>query len=113
MKKDLKTEENKMVFLIAGNSAVGKKGILTQWKNNMNQNYHFMSEIDKSYYSSYNFECEELIDGIKFSFIIEIRVLNGDELETEIKSKMEYFKGAYGAFVVTAIDDFMSFQEYT
>jgi hypothetical protein len=114
MKKDqtLKTEEHKMVFLMAGNSGVGKKNIIKQWKSNiLNHNYQFLSEGNESYYTSYNFDFEETIENTKINFTIEIRVLNGDELETEIKSKMKYFKGAYGAFIVTSIDDFMSFQE--
>jgi hypothetical protein len=112
MRKDLKFEENRMVFLMAGNSGVGKREIVTQWKNNLqNSSYNFIAESDKSYYTSYTFDYEDQVEGNKVTFTIEIRVLNGDELETEIKSKMEYFKGAYGAFIVTAIDDFMSFQE--
>jgi GTPase SAR1 family protein len=115
MKKDqsLKSEEHKMVFLMAGNSGVGKNAIINQWKNNLfNHNQSYTTEEDKSYYTSFNFRYEETIDDYRVNFTVELRVLNGDELETEIKSKMEFFKGAYGAFVVTSIDDFMSFQEY-
>jgi hypothetical protein len=115
MKKDqsIKIEEQpKMVILMAGNSGVGKNAIISQWKNNMfGSNLIAIDDEDKSYYHTFNFTYEETIEDAKFTFLIELRVLNGDELETEIKSKLEFFKGAYGAFIVTAIDDFMSFQE--
>lgn len=37
---------------------------------------------------------------------------SGDELETDLKINSVFFKKAYGAFVVTSIDDYLSFQEY-
>jgi uncharacterized repeat protein (TIGR01451 family) len=49
------------------------------------------------------------IDNNQVSIPIEIRILNSDEIETELKINAAFFKEALGGFIVTSIDDENSF----
>jgi hypothetical protein len=109
MNKDtsLKTNDQKLVLLMIGNDDTGKKTLARQWMNK----YTMESEENRTYYKIFNFLFDDCIDNEKISIFVEIRVMNGDEIETDLKVNSSFYKGAYGAFVVTNIEEFMSFQE--
>ena len=109
MNKDnsLKSNDQKIILLMVGNDDTGKKSISKQWMSK-NQNE---SEESRTFYKTFSFLYEDVIEDEKVSNIVEIRVMNGDEIDTELKINSAFFKGALGAFVVTSIEDFMSFQE--
>jgi len=110
MNKDqsLRAKDRKVTLLVVGNDDTGKKSITRQWMNK----YTGESEECRAFYKIFNLLYEDFIDDErKVSIPVEIRVINGDELDTDMKINASYFKGALGAFVVTAIDEFMSFQE--
>jgi hypothetical protein len=119
--KSLKAHEQKLVLLMVGNNETGKKTICRE----MIKNHQLVSEENKTFYISYSFTYEEAIENCKLTLPVEIRVMNGkdillihhlhyykgDELDTDLKINSSFFKKAYGAFVVSAIDDHLSFQE--
>lgn len=109
MNKDLslKANEHKVVFLMVGNDETGKKSIAKHWANK----YIIEYEENRTFYKTINISYEDIIDDEKVSFPIEIRIMNGDEIETDLKINSAFFRGALGAFVVTSIDDFLSFQD--
>ncbi len=110
MKKDLtlKGNEQKTVFLILGNDDTGKKSIVKQWTNK----YIIDSEENRTFYKTTNIQYEDNIEDEKILVPVELRIMNGDEIETDLKVNSSFFKGALGAFIVTSIEEFMSFQEY-
>lgn len=110
MNKDasLKINDQKIVLLILGNDDTGKKTVARKWMSN----YNMQSEDNRTIYKIFTFLFEDIIENERISCLVEIRVMNGDEIETDIKVNSSFFKGAYGAFVITRIDDYMTFQEY-
>jgi hypothetical protein len=107
MDKDslLKQNEVKLIILICGDSKTGKKTIVKQI---IGDRKSTIKEYEK--YTSYFFNSDEFL-GTKsmIKVPVEIRVLNSDELETELKSNKQFFNDALGAFVVTSITDNNSF----
>ncbi len=115
MKKDsnLKSNDNKLVFLLVGNKGVGKSEVLKYLKSNIqNQKINFDYDENKSYYYTYFFNYNDNIDNINVNIPIEIRVIHGEDMESDLKNIAPYFKNAYGAFMLTSINDYISFQEY-
>ena len=115
MKKDnnLKSNDNKLVFLLVGNKGVGKTDIIKFLKSNiLNQKINFDYDENKSYYYTYLFNYNDNIDNINVNITLEIRVIHGEEMESDLKNIAAYFKNAYGAFILTSINDYISFQEY-
>ena len=105
MDKDKSLQKGKkMVLLICGDPQTGKKTIVNKWLNNIEY-----TENDHSFYKDYIFSYQETIDNNKVSIPIEIRILNSDEIETELKINAAFFKDALGGFIVTSIDDENSF----
>ena len=105
MDKDKSLQKGKkMVLLICGDPQTGKKTIVNKWLNNIEY-----TENDHSFYKDYIFSYQETIDNNKVSIPIEIRILNSDEIETELKINAAFFKEALGGFIVTSIDDENSF----
>ena len=102
----LKKEEFKMVLLVCGDPQTGKKTIVNNWIKDKENNID-----NKSFYKVYTFSHEEMIESTPINIPCEIRILNSDEFETELKINSQFFKGALGAFVCTSIDDEISFQE--
>ena len=81
MDKDKSLQKGKkMVLLICGDPQTGKKTIVNKWLNNIEY-----TENDHSFYKDYIFSYQETIDNNKVSIPIEIRILNSDEIETELK----------------------------
>lgn len=108
MNKDsaLRKETQKMVLLVCGDPKTGKKTLVNAWKKN-----NSTIEENKSFYKVFSFTHTEKIDDIDVDIPCEIRILNSDEIETELKINSAFFKGALGAFVTTSITDETSFQE--
>ena len=108
MNQDLavKKDELKMILLVCGDPQTGKKTIVNNWLKDKEKNVE-----DKSFYKVYSFIHEEMIESTPIKIPCEIRILNSDEIETELKINSIFFKGALGAFVTTAIDNEISFQE--
>ena len=105
MDKDKSLQKGKkMVLLICGDPHTGKKTIVNKWLNNIQ-----FTENDYSFYKVYLFTYQETIDNNQVSIPIEIRILNSDEIETELKINAAFFKEALGGFIVTSIDDENSF----
>ena len=105
MDKDKSLQKGKkMVLLICGDPNTGKKTIVNKWLNNIQ-----FTENDYSFYKVYLFTYQETIDNNQVSIPIEIRILNSDEIETELKINAAFFKEALGGFIVTSIDDENSF----
>jgi hypothetical protein len=111
MNKDssLKSTEQKIVFLVVGNNNTGKKSIANAWMN-LSKSAEFTQE-NRTFYNIYSFLLEDVIDNENLSNIVEIRVMNGDEIDTDLKVNATFYKGALGAFVVTKDIDYLSFQE--
>ena len=107
MDKDinLSKEENKIVLLICGDPKTGKKTIVNNWLKNIN-----FKEIDKGSYHVYTFNHEENNNNNEKVLIpCEIRILNSEEFETELKINSNFFKNSLGGFVVVNIEDESSF----
>ena len=106
MDKDinLSKEENKIILLICGDPKTGKKTIVKNWLKNINY-----KEIDKGSYRLYTFNHEENNNKEKVLIPCEIRILNSEEFETELKINSNFFKNALGGFVVVNIEDESSF----
>ena len=115
MKKDnyLKSNDYKLVFLLVGNKGVGKADILQHLKSSiLNQKINFDYDENKSYYYTYYFNYNDNLDNINVSIPLEIRVIHGEDMENNLKNIAPYFKNAYGSFILTSINDYISFQEY-
>lgn len=109
MNKDnsLKVEENNLVLLIVGNDDTGKKSIVSSWMNKFIPE----SEETKTFYKIFYFTYEDTFEEDQICFKVEVRVINGEEFDSDLKHLSPFFKGALGAFVVTSIDEFVSFQD--
>ena len=106
MDKDLSLKENKvkLIILICGDSKTGKKTIVKQIINERK-----FTTKDQSNFISYFFNFEEFVGKSNILIPVEIRVLNSEEQETELKLNKPFFNEALGAFVVTSITDNNSF----
>ena len=106
MDKDslLKQNEVKLIILICGDSKTGKKTIVKQI---IGERKFTTKSNDK--FTSYSFNTDEFLGKSMISVPVEIRILNSEEQETELKSNKEFFNDALGAFVVTSITDNNSF----
>ena len=105
MDKDKSLQKGKkMVLLICGDPKTGKKSIVNSWLKNIEY-----KENAHSFFKDYSFSYETTIDDVKVSIPTEIRILNSDEIETELKINAAFFKEALGGFIVTSIDDENSF----
>ncbi len=116
MNKDLplslKSNKEKLILLMLGNDGSGKKSIIKKWINSPNiSKSKSPVEENRSFYKTVNLIYDYKFDNQTVEIPVEIRVMNGDEIETDLKINANFFKGAYGAFIVTNITDFMSFQE--
>ena len=73
-KKNTQSKEIKnIVFLVCGNSGVGKKSIVNEWKKKLK----FQKEDDMHFYQNYFFTYDYLADNNLISLTLEIRVLDG------------------------------------
>ena len=106
MDKDslLKQNEVKLIILICGDSKTGKKTIVKQI---IGERKFTTKSNDK--FTSYSFNTDEFLGKSMISVPVEIRILNSEEQENELKSNKEFFNDALGAFVVTSITDNNSF----
>ena len=106
MNKDLSLKSNdvKMIILMCGDSKTGKKtiakGIIK------NKEY---TKKEQASFKSYFFTHEEVIGKSNILIPIELRILNSEELDTELKLNKTFFNEALGAFVVNSITDNNSF----
>ena len=100
----LKANDVKMILLMCGDSQTGKKTIVKS----IIKNKQFTEKENVSFKSIF-FTYEELIGNSKVEIPIEIRILNSDELETELKINKTFFNEALGAFIVNSITDNNSF----
>ena len=100
----LKSKEIKMILLIVGDGKTGKKTIIKS----ILKNKQFTKKQHVSY-KSFFFTHEETIGKSNISIPIEIRVLNSEELDTELKLNKTFYNEALGAFVVNSIVDNNSF----
>ena len=102
MEKDLNLskEEKKIILLICGDAKVGKKTIVKNWLKNRK-----FTKIDKGNYLVFQFFYE--IE--KNSIPIEIRILNSEEIDTDLKINSNFFKNSFGGFVIVNIEDESSF----
>ena len=64
---------------------------------------------EQTNFTSYFFNSDEFLGKSMISVPVEIRILNSDQLETELKLNKQFFSDALGAFVVTSITDNNSF----
>ena len=67
--------ENNIVILVCGNSGVGKRSIINEWKKKLK----YLSEEVKLFYKIYKFSFEHQIDINFIPLTLEIRVLNGNK----------------------------------
>ena len=106
MNKDssLRTEDLKLVLLICGDAKTGKKTIVK----NIIQGKEY-TEKEQPTFKSYFFTHQETINKTLISIPVEIRILNSEELESELKINKSFFSEALGAFVVNSIKDENSF----
>ena len=106
MDKDLSLNKNKvkLIILICGDSQTGKKTLVKQIIGDKN-----FKTKENDNYISYSFEDKVFLGKSMIPIPFEIRILNSDQLETELKSNKEFFNNALGAFVVTSITDNNSF----
>ena len=106
MNKDLSLKSNdvKMILLICGDSKTGKRTIVK----GMIKDKHYTKKEQASF-KSYFFTHEEVIGKSNILIPIELRILNSDELDTELKLNKTFFNEALGAFVVNSITDNNSF----
>jgi septin family protein len=88
MDKDKSLQKGKkMVLLICGDPNTGKKTIVNKWLNNIE-----FTENDHSFYKDYLFTYNLTIDNNQVSIPIEIRILNSDELESDLKINSSFLK---------------------
>ena len=101
--KTLKNEK-KIILLICGDSKTGKKTLINNWLKGKEykEKYH-------TFYTEYIFSIEEIIEEKKETILIEIRILNSDELESDVKINSSFFKNAFGGFIINSIDNEQSF----
>ena len=101
--KTLKNEK-KIILLICGDSKTGKKTLINNWlkEKEYKEKYH-------TFYTEYIFSIEEIIEEKKETILIEIRILNSDELESDVKINSSFFKNAFGGFIINSIDNEQSF----
>ena len=106
MNNDLSLISNdvKMILLICGDSKTGKKSIVKGIIKDKNY-----TKKDKISFKSYFFNHEETIGKSNVTIPIELRVLNSEELDTELKLNKTFYGEALGAFVVNSITDNNSF----
>ena len=106
MDKDLSLVSNdvKLIILVCGDNKTGKKTIVKQIINER----QFKTK-EQSNFISYFFNYEEFVGKSNISIPVEIRILNSEEQETELKLNKPFFNEALGAFVVTSITDNNSF----
>ena len=106
MNKDslLKSNDVKLILLICGDKQTGKKSIV---KGIIKEKEYTKKE--QAAFTSYFFTHEEVIGRSTILIPIELRVLNSEELETELKMNKTFFNEALGAFVVNSILDNNSF----
>ena len=106
MDKDslLNQNEVKLIILICGDSKTGKKTIVKQI---IGEKKYNTKSNDK--FTSYSFSTNEFLGKSMISVPVEIRVLNSEEQENELKANKEFYSDALGAFVVTSITDNNSF----
>ena len=106
MNKDslLKSNDVKLILLICGDKQTGKKTIV---KGIIKEKEY--TKKDQATFTSYFFTHEEVIGRSTILIPIELRVLNSEELETELKLNKTFFNEALGAFVVNSILDNNSF----
>ena len=106
MNNDLSLISNdvKMILLICGDSKTGKKSIVKGIIKDKNY-----TKKDKISFKSYFFNHEETIGKSNITIPIELRVLNSEELDTELKLNKTFYGEALGAFVVNSITDNNSF----
>lgn len=112
--KSLKKSGTTLVFLICGNSFVGKKTFVENFikcalKDELNPNNIPMA-INKSFYNVYLFDFEINIEEKVLKLPIEFRIINSDERDTELKCNSSFYRGALGAFVVMD-DNYKNLQE--
>lgn len=106
MDKDLSLKSNdvNLILLICGDSKTGKKTIV---KGIIKDRQYTKKE--QTSFKSYFFTHEENIGKFTISIPIELRILNSDEIDTELKMNKIFFSEALGAFVVNSISDNNSF----
>ena len=106
MDKDsiLKSNEVNLIILICGDSKTGKKTIVKQIIGDRK-----FTKKEQTNFTSYFFNSDEFLGKSMISVPVEIRILNSDQLETELKLNKPFFSDALGAFVVTSITDNNSF----
>lgn len=106
MNKDLflKSNDVKLILLICGDSKTGKKTIV---KGIIKDNK--FTEKEQTSFKSYFFTDEETVGKSTILIPIELRVLNSDEIDSDLKSNKTFFSEALGAFVVNSITDNNSF----
>ena len=100
----LKSSDVKMILLICGDSKTGKKSIAKGIYNNKT-----CTKKEHPTFVSYSFTYEETIGKSSIKIPIELRILNSDELDTELKLNKAFFNEALGAFVINSITDNNSF----
>lgn len=106
MNNDLSLISNdvKMILLVCGDSKTGKKSIV---KGIIKDKKY--TKKDKASFRSYFFNHEETIGKSNITIPIELRILNSEELDTELKLNKTFYNEALGAFVVNSITDNNSF----
>ena len=106
MDKDLSLKDNqvKLILLICGDSKTGKKTLVKQIIGDRK-----FTKKEQTNFTSYFFNSDEFLGKSMISVPVEIRILNSDQLETELKLNKQFFSDALGAFVVTSITDNNSF----
>lgn len=107
MDKDLSlssANDVKLIILVCGDSNTGKKTIVKQIIGERK-----FETKEQNNFVSYFFNFEEFVGKSTISIPVEIRILNSDEQETELKLNKPFFNEALGAFVVTSITDNNSF----
>ena len=108
MNKDevLKKDTFKLILLVCGNNKTGKKSIVNKWLENIEK-----FEDKKTFYSSISFKLKENINNVEIEIPSEIRILNSEEIETDLNTNSSFYKNALGAFVINSILDETSFLE--
>ena len=106
MNKDLSLKSNdaKLIILICGDSKTGKKTIV---KGIIKDSQFTVKE--QASFKSYFFIHEEIVGKSTILIPIELRILNSEEIDTELKMNKIFFSDALGAFVVNSIIDNNSF----
>lgn len=110
MNKDgqLRRSQTKFVFLVLGNSQTGKKTIVRSFCSQCGE----YDEEEKSYYTSFTFSLNySPKDSLDLPIEAEVRVLNSEEIDTDLKQSKGFFEGALGAFIVVSFDDLATFTE--